>query len=635
MLLKIRDLATGWLAVLIVAILVIPFAFFGIDYYFSQGSEPVVAEVNDTEIKQTQFQRALANYHQQMQNIMGSSVDPDDPFIKQQTLNRMIDAEVMNQTILSSGLNIENKSVLETIRDFDVFQDSDGFDAELYQRSINSMGTPPAVFEQQVKLDMMSEQMEAAISESSFTTDKELESIVSLKKQTRDFSYVLVSAKSIEKGIEVTEEELENYYQQNKASFRKPKQIKIEYIHLTQQKVADTIQIDESEIENYFVNNQSAYNIPEKRKIWQIKVGKPEDATEEQLQQAKAKAEELLKVTETMASFESIAETMSSNSEDKIKVDVSESGFREKGKNLKIIDDVVFSLNKGETGEIIEDTNAYYIVNLVDIEEMQEVSLEEVKDTVTEDLKLEKAQKEYYQIADQLAALSYEHPDTLEVASDAIDVAREESVYFSNSGIADDNLLSNDKILSASFSDDVMNGGNNSDIIELSDTDAIVLRVIDVKQETQLGLDEVREEVTAVLTNTKAQDKAREIGTEILSALSSGEPVEALLDSNNLELTKAESVNRDDISVNRSVLRTAFRLEPPSDNKPSVDGSQLGNGDYIVVSLASVAKPEKIMGIDIDNQSKEMQRIRADSDWDGFFNALKAGADIVINDSNL
>ncbi len=635
MLLKIRDIATGWLAALIVAILIIPFAFFGIDYYFNQSTEPYVAKVNDNEIKQSYFQRALANYHQQMQNALGTSVDADDPFIKQQTLNRIIDSEVLNQVTQDAGLNVSNEGVLETIRQFDIFHDSEGFDADLYQRSITSQGMPPAVFEQQVKLDMMSEQLQAAISESSFTTEKELENIVRLKKQSRNFSYALVSLNSIKEKTEVTSEEIENYYEQNKTSFKRPKQVKVDYLKLTFDKVMEQIKLSDDDLENYFTNNQLAYNDPEKRKIWQIKIGKPENATDEQLQTAKAKAEELLKATADGLTFEKIAETMSSTSEEGIKVDVSETGFKKQGELLKVIDDVIFSLNKGETSDIIEDLNAYFIVNVSDIEEMREVSFDEVKDQVETDLKTEKAQKMYFELADQMAALSYEHPDTLEVASDAVDIPVETSNYFSQDSVESNPDFSNPKVVAASFSEDVLTNGNNSDVIELSDTEAIVVRVTDVIEEGQQTMSEVSTQIVDALKNTKAKNTASEIGDKILSALKKGESVDSILSEHGLAFKQAEEVTRDDITVNRSVLRTAFRLEPPIDDQPAVSGTELGNGDYVVVSLKSVQYPEKIMGIDVDNQSKEMQRVRAESDWANYFDALKDSSDITIVESNL
>lgn len=635
MLLKIRDLATGWLAVLIVVILVIPFAFFGIDYYFSQGSEPYVARVEDTEIKQTQYQRALANYIQQMQNIMGSSVDTDDPFIKQQTINSMINAEVLNQTTLKSGLNIADARVLETIRTFEVFHDSEGFDADIYQRSINSLGTPPAVFEQQVKLDMMSEQLEAAISESSFTTENEIEDIVRLKKQTRDFSYIVVPVKSIKETIAVSDEEIENYYQQNQSLYRQPKQIKSEYLHLTREKIASQLQVTTEELENYFANNQNAYNEPEKRQFWQIKIGKPENATDEQIQAAREKAEEVLKFSESVDSFEIIAETFSSSGNDAIKVDVSESGLKERGKSTKIIDDAVFALNKGETSEILDDLNAFYIVHLVDIQDLREVEFSEVQDKVETDLRQEKAQKRYYVLADQMAALSYEHPDTLQVASDAIDIAIEQSDYFTGTDEVDNDLFDNPKIITASFSDDVLVNGNNSDIIEISDDEAVVLRVIDVIDEGQKSLAEVRDQVIATLEDVKAKNAVGDIGKQILQKVQAGESADELLQQHGLELQQAEQAERDDISLNRSVIRTAFRLAPPEADTSTVEGTQLGNGDYVVVSLQSVNFPEKLMGIDINNQGLEMRQVRAAADWDGYFDALKDNTEISIVESNL
>ena len=635
MLLKIRDFATGWVAAFIVALLVIPFAFFGIDYYFSQGSEPYVAKVNDTEIKQTAFQRALSNYNQQMQNLTGSSADLDDPYIKRQTLDQLINAEVLNQTTEDSGLNIANDRILATIRQFEVFQDSEGFDADLYQRTIQSIGTPPAIFEQQVKMDMMSEQLEAAISESSFTTPKQIENLVRLKKQNRSFSYVQIPVKKLAGNITPTDDAIQTYYEDNKQQYLQDRQLKVEYLSLTVDDVANKISVSDEELENYFANNQAGYNDPEKRKFWQIKIGKPKDASAEQTTAAQKKAEELLALAKESDRFEPLAENYSSTDEDDIKVDFSETGYLAQGTSLPEVDAALFTLEQGKTSDIIETSDAYFIVHLIDIQAPKEKTFDEVRDVVNKDFRLEKAQTKYYELADQMAALSYEHPDTLEVAANAIDMPIEQSEFFTRQGIDDDPLFSSPKILSAAFANSVTQQGENSEVIEIADDHVVVLRLLDENPAVQKTLEQVRSEVTSAVVNQQAQQQAKSLGEEIVKLAKDGQDVSGLLAENGLSMEKAENINREDITVSRSVIRKAFQLPKPTDAGPVVDGNQIGNGDYIVVQLESVDYPDKLMGIDIDNQEIEMTRVRATEDWDGYFNALKANTDIQIVESNI
>ncbi len=634
MLTNIRELATGWIAGIIVTLLVLSFALWGVGSYFSEATEPFVAKVNDTEIKQSQYQRAYYNLHQQMQKKFGTQLDSEDPMIKQQTVNHLVDSELINQAITGAGLRVSDEKVINTINQIDLFQNESGFDQNVYQRSINSLGIAPTLYEQQVRLDMLSEQLQSSISESSFTTEKEIENIVRLKKQHRDFSYVLVSVKKLSDTTEANDEEIKAYYESHQSDFRQPQQIKIQYLDLTLDKVIEQVSVSLDDMENYYINNQLAYNDPEKRKLWQIKLGKPEKATEEQLEEVRAKADELRNVAASGETFEAIAEKYSSVADGKVKVDVSESGFIAKGSLSGEVDEVLFGLNKGELSDLIETDKAIQIIQLKDIQEVREKNFSEVKDQVEKDLRRELAQKQFFDLADQLATLSYEQPDTLEVAGDAIDISMEESALFNREGM-DQGLLSYTRVIDASFSDEVLLQGNNSDALELSDERVVVLRVIENVDEGQKSLSEVRGEVTVRVINEKSRSKANEIGQSLLKKAKEHSDLEALLSEHGLELKQASELTRDDLSVNRSILRTAFRMEKPAAGETKVDGSQIGNGDYAMVILQDVAYPEKIMGKDIKDQAKVMQRLRAESDWDGFFEQIKSTADIRIISDNL
>ena len=123
MLQDIRDKTTGWVAGLIMAILIIPFAFWGINYYFSGGKEPVVATVNGVDIKVTQYQRAYSSNRLQMQSYLGKSLTPEDEeYLKKQTLNRLVDSELLKQTTTSANLRISDQQVTDTIKNIDVFK---------------------------------------------------------------------------------------------------------------------------------------------------------------------------------------------------------------------------------------------------------------------------------------------------------------------------------------------------------------------------------------------------------------------------------------------------------------------------------------------------------------------------------
>ena len=217
MLQKIRDTVTGWLAVVIATLLIIPFAFWGINSYFGQGSAPIVVKINDKEINLQQYQRAYANYKQQMQAYLGQNLGLiNDEALKKLTIDKLIESELLNQTTKTATLQISDDNVRNTIKNVDAFQGEKGFDKSFYELGIQRLGMPPRAYEEQLRKDMASEQLQSAIVESSFAFTEEAELLVHLENQKRDFYYSLLAVDDLKDSIEVTEEEINEYYSKHK-----------------------------------------------------------------------------------------------------------------------------------------------------------------------------------------------------------------------------------------------------------------------------------------------------------------------------------------------------------------------------------------------------------------------------------
>jgi peptidyl-prolyl cis-trans isomerase D len=636
MLQKIRDKSSGWVAGIIVGLLVLTFALFGINSYFGQGTEPVVATVNDTEIKSGQFQRALYNLRQQMQNLTGQSVPADDPAFRNEALQRIIDIEIMNQSTQSYGLAVSDLRVYETINRLETFQNDQGFDQALYQRTLNSMGMTEPAFENQIRNDMKAEQLQSAVAESAFTVPAEVKRLARIRQQSRTFNYAIIPVSDHVDDIEVTENEIVAFYEENRSQFVQPEQVRIGYIELTLDKVAERIEIAEDEIKNYFEANRINYIQPERRQIWQAKIKASDtealDGDGDAL--ALEKAEEIAGVFKSDADFVKVAEEYSSAPDSDILVTISESGEMQRGVLKQELDDILFTMSVGDVSEPVKSGDSYHVLKLVAIKEAEEKEIEDVREQVERDLRRQLAGKEYFEIAEQLAALAYEHPDTLELAADATDLEIQESDFFTSEG-GNRGLTAERKVVTASFSEDVLLNGHNSDAIELDPERMVVLRVIERKAEGTKPLDDVRGDITEFLKTRMAAEKVHEISQAILEKLDQGMTLNEAAGEYRIEMQRAEGVDRDDISVNRSVLRTAFRMPAPDTGESRVDSVTMGDGDVAVIELTGIASAGELKGRTLDSVTAELRQLRAETEWNGLFDQLKSEADIRILESNL
>ena len=631
MLQTIRDKTTGWLAVAIVAVLIVPFALWGITDYFSGGAEPNVAQVNDVDIKFNQYQRAYTNYRQQMLAMLGNRpLEPaDEELLKEQTLEMLIDSELLNQVARKIRLTASDEQVREIIKSIDVFKGEGGFSKEFYQRAVSMLGMPPAVYEEQMRLDMMSEQLQTAIVESEFASRQSAEYAARLANQERDVTYVIIPAEKFIDSIEVSEEQVEQFYKGNPGLYIKPEEVRIVYIQLSLDHLANDIEINDEDLHAYYEINKAKYDMDEQRQITQILLKIAEESPDEIKASVKSEANKILEKIRAGQSFTDIAKEYAENKE--FDFTISEYGFLGKGILEPEVDEVVYAMQKDEISDVIQSKLGLHIVELKDIKGGVMNTFENSRAEVEKDYRRKQAEQLYFDLADRLANSSYEHPDTLEIASAETELSIHESELFSREG-GEEELVTNPKVLAASFSEDVMINGHNSDVIELSDTELVVLRVLERVPSARLPLEDVRDEIINNIKFNAASGQAYELGQELIAELEEGNDFNAISADRQIEWQEAKALKRSDVTVNRAVLRTAFRLGQPQDDKPAIGGISLGTGDYAVIAVIAVNDPgaDTIKGVEIENTQKQLQALQAEASWKQFLSEMKSAAKIRI-----
>ncbi|MEE9551837.1 MAG: peptidyl-prolyl cis-trans isomerase, partial [Gammaproteobacteria bacterium] len=344
-----------------------------------------------------------------------------------------------------------------------------------------------------------------------------------------------------------------------------------------------------------------------------------------EINEARTKAESLKALIDSGKTFKKIAEEHSEDPGPEMQV--SEHGFVNKGVLPSEADEALFSLQQGEISEIIQSKLGLHIIEVREIVGGKANTFENAKDDAEKNFRLVRAEEHFFDLADQLATLAYEHLDTLDVASEAIGINIQESEFFSRSS-AKEGIIADAKIISASFSSDVINSGNNSEVLELSDNRLVVLRVIEHIPNSVKPLEDVKEQVTSDIRFMQASSMQQKLGQEILVQLREGKAFDQIAAEKNIAWKEAPAVTRGDVSVNRAILRTAFRLGKPQ-GQPVVGAAVLGTGDYAVVAVTNVEDPD-VFGKDIEDTKQQLEKQRANYDWGEMLDELRNGADIEI-----
>lgn len=633
MLQTIRDWVSGWLAVLIVVLLIIPFAFWGINYYFDQGGEPVAARINGETITVREFQVAQQRLRQQLQSLGNELPDKED-FIKQQALEGLINAELIKQFNAQMRLRVSDAAARGVINEIEVFQGINGFDSALYDRYLSALGYTPASFEAQIRQDMTTEQLQAGIMESAFVIPSEIGKIARLKNQTRDISYLLISYDGIKQAIETTDEEIQAHYDGEAELYTEPEKVRLAYLNLSLEHIEEGVNVTEEILRHYYDVHGDNYGVAEQRSVKQILFAAGKEMSDEQIVRIEAKAKEVEDFLKSGKTFEDVTEKYAAETE--IKMEISEYGYIAKEILDPAVDSVVFSLNKGEVGGPVRTDAGFHIVMVEDIKGGQKSTFDEARERIEKDYRREEAEKIFFELADRLATLTYEHPDTLDLAAEELELEIQQTDFITRSPAnAVPALLSDPKIISAAFSEEVLQGGNNSDVIELDSNEIVVLRVIEHKPREKRPLAEVRGEIEDRIRLEKGRAKTAEIGMEILEKLKQGAVKEELLKEYAAEWRDAEGVKRDDAGVNRAILRAAFALGHPEAGQPLYDHAAMGSGDHAVIALYAVHDPETVASGETIPVRNQMQQLNARLAWLQLIKDLRDKAQIKVFNERL
>lgn len=636
MLQNIHDRAQGWLAWIIVGLICIPFALWGIQEYFGGGGEVVVAEVNGADIELAEFQRNYQRYRQQIEAVFGDALGRDprsEEGLKQRALNQMVEALLKQQVGLETRMRISDAQVANKVRSMEAFQRDGKFAQDLYERQLQGAALTPSTFEEQLRRELLNEQLQDALEGSVFITRFELEGAARLQGQKRQLSYLVLPAQAAEATVEIAAPEVERYYQDHRDAYTTPERVKLAYLDLSLDKIAKQVTIDEAALRKHYDHHAGSYTVPEQRRAHHILVKLSKDADEAQIEAARKKAEGLVERVRKGESFEDLARKESEDLGSKAQG--GDLGFFQRGAMVAPFEAAVFAMKAGAISDTVRSDFGFHIIRLDEVTEEKVKSFEEAKDEVLEAYRREQAEQRFFDLAEQMAELAYEHPDTLEVAGEKLGLPIQESEPFGREGGT--GVAAQGKVVDAAFSPEVLEEGRNSEPLELDENRFVVVRVKEHKRATLRTLAEVRDEVVKAIKSARAKRLATERGEALMERLRGGEDRLALAQKEGLKWSEPEALAREEGKVDRAIVRSAFQLPRPGAGSASFGGVSLANGDYAVVALLSVKDPDPpLADKEAEDRLKEaLLASRGAREWQDFIAELRRSAEISIHSENL
>ncbi len=587
MLLAIRERIMGIVGWVLLGLLTIAFGFFGLNSYLTDNSPLYAASVNDIEITQQQHQRAYQGLKSRMEKMLGENYNPaliNEEYLKQTSLESLIVGQLLMVESRNQKFATSDRLVAEILDGVDTFKEDGLFSKEKYERALRLQGITAQEFEWQVAREDQINQFRKGIVNTSTSTMDALDRTFRLTGQLRNFDYVVIPTANYESEVAITPNEIEEYYKANEQQFLTGEQINLRYIELVLSDLSSDTPLSDDELLALYEERIELYTVPEERKARHILIGLSPDATDAEAAKAKAKAERLLTQLAEGASFEVLARE---HSDDPVSAgNGGDLGYFGKGVMVPEFEDVAFQIEKGEISEIVKSAFGYHIIRVDDIRGGEVTPFDEAKEELIASVIDEEHDDLFYERSDMLANLVYENIDSLEPAADELGLEIKDTGWIKQSG--GEGIGKYRQIVDAAFSDELLQDGRNSEVIEVENGHIIVVRVNEYQAAEVQTLKEVRDRVEIFIKRQKLAMMAADTAQAMLKELRTGVDFHKLAEKSGFSVTNSGLVTRDNPGASRELLRVAFQLAYPEKEHPVATVFALASGDYAVLSLLEV-----------------------------------------------
>ena len=620
MLQDIRDNSQGVIAKVIIGFIVAIFALFGVDSIVNGFiTSPPVAEINGEEITEAQLQ---VNTQNLLNSIGGSADSLDQGLLEQIALSQILEEVLLRQSAEKSAMAVSNDRIDRSIIENPNFQINGVFNADLAVRTMASQGFSIPIYRESLQQQMLLSQLANAYSSSAFVTNSELERIAGLSAQTRDFRYLSIPLGTRTLGSPISDAQIESYFDENQQDFTQPETVSVSYVMLDKNAISSEIELDEGVVEAQYETERSAFEGSAEKRASHILFEVGGDLSEDQALEMAATAKQRIDAGEE---FEAVALEMS-----------TDTASAEVGGDIGYTDGTAFPVALEEALEIlsVDEVSVPVVSDFgVHIVKLTEDSInvfqgfEEVAERIERELKSSEVELIYAERLGDLSNLAFE-TGNLETISEELEMEVLISGNFSRSGGS--GIFSNQALIAAAFSDEVLLDDNNSEVVELSPSQAVVLNVTLFNEAAVLPLEEVEPEIAVIIRTQMERDAVQNLSERLLTSIEDDEPVDQLLADNQIEWLTQEGANRAAANVNREILTQVFSMSLADTGTPVYDNLTLTNDTAVIVELTSInaGSIDSLADTDRENMVSSMISDLGNSDFQAYMSNLQDSADI-------
>ncbi len=606
MLQSIRNNSQGTIAKVIIWVIVVTFALFGVESIVgSLGGEPEVAEVNGEPIPESTFKRAVESKKRQMLSQMGENADPDlidDALLNTSVLDGLIRSEILYQDAEERGIYVAESMLNAAIASNEAFHIDGKFSNERLQMLLRQAGLTVKDYKQALLKDYMINQPRSAMMVSGFLLPSERDFVVRLDRQERSFGLTTVLASSYHDSISISDENVEDHYKQHKKSYVKPESVDVSYVVLQRSALAEDVVVDEAELQKMYEAEVASFEAEERRDASHILIKAGDDRSD---QEALAKITE---IAEKISAGEDFAELAKTESEDDGSAkEGGKLGLTGRGVYVDTFEEALFSLELGQVSPPVKTEYGYHLIRLNEIAKEEAQAFEAMRPTLEQRYLEAQADRLYREKTEKLADISYASADLVEPA-EALSLKVKTLVGVSKAST--DPIFSAPKVQKLLFADELVEAGENSPVIEAEPGVSVVFRVDAFHPAGLQPLVAVKEQIRKDLIASKAREFAASVGQAFYARVAAGEDPNVVARDMGLKWAVHENIRRDNFQLDQELIKRVFAMGTATESD-RVGSFELPSGDFAVVKLNQVNRQEDLQITAIEKQSIESMLSRS------------------------
>ncbi len=594
----------------ILLLLIVPsFLLVGVQGYDSfVNREPELAEVAGQQVSRAEFDMAHRNQLEQLRQRLGAQFDValfDTPAARRQLLDQLIDQRLLAHVAAENRFSVSDATLRNTIAAIPQVQDNGRFSPERYRQVLAAQGLTPATFEAGLRRDLAVSRVLEPVGATARAPAAVVAAIEQALTQERTVQLRPFTAAAFRDQVQVGDQDVQAWYDQNKQQLEIPEQVQAQYLVLDEAAATQGVQVSDEDVQGYYEQNPTLFGQPERRRLSHILIQVPAGASEDARKQARQRAEEIAReASSSPAAFEELARK---HSED--------AGSAAQGGDLgwvipPSLAQAAGALSKDQVSGVVESPAGLHVLKVTDFQAGAVKPLAEVRQQIVDEIRKQKAAARYADMATQLTSLVYDQRDSLQPAADALGLTLRSASGITRNGLlpseqagegaaaagADAELLDNPRVRETLFSPEVLREKLNSGLIELAPDTMVAVRVQAVQPAHVPPLEQVRERIRERLVAERAAAAARAAGEAQLQALQAAAPAGQAAPADPSAAPDAANGFGEPLTVSRQqpqnlprpLLDAVMRMAPGAEGRPAYAGVAVGQ-DYVLVRLDRVA----------------------------------------------